>query len=577
MDTKTVVISMLLAAIMAGSGAVIYTTSNAVEEQNNPPEKVEPEIQIENNAPKILMDTDLLYTWTGEEISVQGFLYDEDAVSTFIDMKVLNQDFIREGQYNISVDAHGKWTTKTGVTGPGSFILDMVAYDREGKQSDVKMVSVQIDHPFESDVNFTFGWDAPEEHQGMGTLRGAVFHEFVETCTVEYRPEGQHSSTFVSANISVDASTYSMEIDTAEKNTKGLLVASCGLFDSSERSILVNLPVPPEPVGDDDGDAVPNDTDACPNTPNGEPVYASGCSDSETDDDGDGVMNDADLCPGTPDGEAVDQQGCSTSQKDTDNDGVKDNLDACLGTPAGEVVDEVGCSESQKDDDADGVSNDKDICPDTPVGEQVNEAGCSSDQIGPQGPRKILALHGGGETANGLRNQQGMQDLMASLNDYEFVFASAPESNNVWIRDPPGGKGEPTTDRDWADNSIAYLDQIVEQQGPFYAILGYSQGAAMIPVYLANTQHTFERVLLYNGYLPTTHDGLMDTVNEAAPFSTPAMVFSGENDDGFKDLAPALAQKFTTCTEVHSQTAGHHLPYQSDAKYNQILAFIENE
>ena len=90
MDTKTVVISMLLAAIMAGSGAVIYTTSNAVEEQNNPPEKVEPEIQIENNAPKILMDTDLLYTWTGEEISVQGFLYDEDAVSTFIDMKAVS-------------------------------------------------------------------------------------------------------------------------------------------------------------------------------------------------------------------------------------------------------------------------------------------------------------------------------------------------------------------------------------------------------------------------------------------------------------------------------------------------------
>ena len=88
----------------------------------------------------------------------------------------------------------------------------------------------------------------------------------------------------------------------------------------------------------------------------------------------------------------------------------------------------------------------------------------------------------------------------------------------------------------------------------------------MIPVYLANSQNTFERVLLYNGYLPTTHDGLMDTVNEAAPFSTPAMVFSGENDDGFKDMAPALAQKFTGSTEVHSQTAGHHLPYQNDAK-----------
>ena len=577
MDTKTAVLSILLAALMAGSGAVIYTSNTIGTEPESPSEQAEPEVKDENDAPKILMESELFYTWTGEEISVQGFLYDEDAASAFIKMKVLNQDFGSVGQFNVSVDASGKWSTVTGVSGPGSFILDTIAYDREGKQSDVKMVSVVILPPFESEVNLTFGWDAPGENESMGTLHGAVFHEFPETCTVEYRPEGQHSSTFVFANISVEANTYAMEIDTAERNTRGHIVANCGLFDTSERSITVDLPVPPEPVGDDDGDAVPNDVDACPGTPSGEPVYSTGCSDSETDDDGDAVMNNADLCPETPDGETVDQNGCSSSQKDTDNDGIKDNLDACSGTPAGEDVDEFGCSESQKDDDGDGVPNDQDTCPDTPAGEQVNAVGCSADQLGPQGPRKILALHGGGETANGLRNQQGMQDLMASLSDYEFVFASAPESNNVWIRDPPGGKGEPTTDRDWADNSIAYLDQIVEEQGPFYAILGYSQGAAMVPVYLANSQNTFERVLLYNGYLPTTHDGLMDTVNEAAPFSTPAMVFSGENDDGFKDLAPALAQKFSTCTELHSPTAGHHLPYQNDAKYNQILAFIENE
>ena len=171
---------------------------------------------------------------------------------------------------------------------------------------------------------------------------------------------------------------------------------------------------------------------------------------------------------------------------------------------------------------------------------------------------------------------QGIQDLMSSLSEFEFVFASTPESNNVWIRDPPGGKGEPTTDRDWADASIDYLDQIVEEQGPFYAILGYSQGAAMIPVYLANTDKTFNRVMMYNGYLPTTHEGLIDTINEAAPFSIPAMVFSGENDDGFKDMAPALAGKFSQCLEVHSQTAGHNPPYQSDSTYNQILNFIRD-
>ena len=86
-----------------------------------------------------------------------------------------------------------------------------------------------------------------------------------------------------------------------------------------------------------------------------------------------------------------------------------------------------------------------------------------------------------------------MQDLVDALPEFEFVFASTPESNNVWIRDPPGGKGEPTTSPDWADTSISYLDQVVAEQGPFYALLGYSQGAAMIPVYLANTENTFNR------------------------------------------------------------------------------------
>ena len=99
----------------------------------------------------------------------------------------------------------------------------------------------------------------------------------------------------------------------------------------------------------------------------------------------------------------------------------------------------------------------------------------------------------------------------------------------------------------------------------------------MIPVYLANTDNTFEKVMMYNGYLPTTHEGLIDTIDEAAPFSAPAMVFSGENDDGFKDMSPALAQKFSDCTEVHSPSAGHHPPYQSDSKYNQILNWITSD
>ena len=51
---------------------------------------------------------------------------------------------------------------------------------------------------------------------------------------------------------------------------------------------------------DDDGDNVVNSLDQCPNTPSGESVDSSGCSQSQLDDDGDGIVNSLDQCPNTP-------------------------------------------------------------------------------------------------------------------------------------------------------------------------------------------------------------------------------------------------------------------------------------
>lgn len=61
---------------------------------------------------------------------------------------------------------------------------------------------------------------------------------------------------------------------------------------------------------DIDGDGVMNNIDTCPNTPEGESVNATGCSQSQLDDDGDGVMNDKDLCPNTTSGTNVNANGC---------------------------------------------------------------------------------------------------------------------------------------------------------------------------------------------------------------------------------------------------------------------------
>ena len=127
---------------------------------------------------------------------------------------------------------------------------------------------------------------------------------------------------------------------------------------------------------DDDNDGVMNNLDTCANTPNGETINANGCSQSQLDDDNDGVMNNLDTCANTPNGEDVNANGCSESQLDDDNDGVMNNLDTCANTPSGETINANGCSNGQLDDDNDGVMNDKDLCDDTTPGALVDSAGC---------------------------------------------------------------------------------------------------------------------------------------------------------------------------------------------------------
>jgi predicted esterase len=209
--------------------------------------------------------------------------------------------------------------------------------------------------------------------------------------------------------------------------------------------------------------------------------------------------------------------------------------------------------------------------------------GCTGSQEGSveaeayTGEFKILALHGGGDTPEGLMGQPGMQDMMSDLPEFEFFFADAPNDDSMchqcWYADPPGGKGEPNEDRTWADISIEYLDRIVEEHGPFYGILGYSQGSPMATVYIANSNTSFEKAFLFNGYLPTTHSGLNDTINEVAPLSVDALIFGGGNDV-FIFGVDELAGVYQEPTIIISSTADHHLPFSDDEVYADVLAFF---
>src|SRR6266704_3335382 len=124
------------------------------------------------------------------------------------------------------------------------------------------------------------------------------------------------------------------------------------------------------PSKDSDHDGVPDNKDACPDTPAGATVDSKGCP---IDSDRDGVPDGIDKCPGTPVGAHVDATGCPV---DSDADGVPDGIDQCPGTPAGVHVDAKGCP---VDSDGDGVPDGVDQCPNTPTGVAVDAAGCPLD------------------------------------------------------------------------------------------------------------------------------------------------------------------------------------------------------
>ena len=190
--------------------------------------------------------------------------------------------------------------------------------------------------------------------------------------------------------------------------------------------------------------------------------------------------------------------------------------------------------------------------------------------------KKILCLHGGGGNANDFKLQTGMQDLINSLPDYEFVFIDSPLNYGVWWEDPVS-KEEPTTSTSHADISLNYIDTYITNNGPFYGLLGYSQGAAMASVLLAyKPSISFEKVLLFNGYLPTTHLGLISTINNNSPYSTKTLIFLGEKDIYFYELGLDIKSIYNNYTEIISTTTGHHLPYSTDNTFIDVKNFISS-
>ena len=198
-------------------------------------------------------------------------------------------------------------------------------------------------------------------------------------------------------------------------------------------------------------------------------------------------------------------------------------------------------------------------------------------------PCKILALHGGGSSANSMEAR--MAGLAESLGAaYTFVYASigGPTDGETWWDDPSGGKGQPTTDPDHASAMVAALNTIRTNHGPFWGLIGYSQGGAAVPVYLSNVPAgTFQAAAMFAGYLTTTHNGLLDRVNDEAPFGDiPALIWLSTADS---IIAPGLSRdlwpKFTNPTTLEDTSgAGHVVPTSSNSPstFSSVVMWFQN-
>ena len=93
----------------------------------------------------------------------------------------------------------------------------------------------------------------------------------------------------------------------------------------------------------------------------------------------------------------------------------------------------------------------------------------------PTAPRKILCIHGYGQTADWLREHVQQLSSHSKLRGFDFVFADSPvlPKGTGWWRK----KGR---QYEGCDDALRHLSALFASEGPFIGVLGISQGACLV-------------------------------------------------------------------------------------------------
>ena len=191
-------------------------------------------------------------------------------------------------------------------------------------------------------------------------------------------------------------------------------------------------------------------------------------------------------------------------------------------------------------------------------------------------PLKILCLHGGNMTADGFKGMlAGLARHCGAVVD--FVYAQAPHRSTkhgsqesfLWM-----GKDEKTSEEMWVP-TLRYLQEVIEQQGPFDGVLGYSMGSCVAASLLAAVPDgTFRFALLSAGYAPTTTPSIMASLASRKPLRVASLHMHGAHDFIPKTMLDELMAYFDESSrELCAHPGGHDLPRDSQ-HVEQFVEFV---
>lgn len=206
---------------------------------------------------------------------------------------------------------------------------------------------------------------------------------------------------------------------------------------------------------------------------------------------------------------------------------------------------------------------------------------------------RILVLHGFYDSAEIRQNQ--MKALIRQMKNIEFVFVNAPfefvnynfiptpitDKRYQWMSYKPEWKGT-EFDYDTFEESIAFIVNYINQNGPFDGLLGFSQGAVVCVGALLNVQQwarlpsCIKFVILIG--CPIIVDSRLKPILETFHQQNhlPTLHISGRTDSLITtDMSETTFKCFNpSYAEFYVHKGGHYCPSDSDFR-QKLTDFIQ--